>query len=682
MKYTRDGFPTKAFGNDILILAFAIISLLTGCSRTDAPDPLDKSQWAGSQSCQTCHELQYSSYMKTGMGKSWMHYDPAEMAKILPKPVTVYHEPSDYFYEASLRNGKVVMREYRKERNNITHELEFTAAYQVGSGNNTISFIMDHNGYLFEMPLTWYTRKRIWDMSPGYLENNRRFFRPINETCMNCHNAISPVTPQTENHFKEVELGIACETCHGAGKQHVEVATNDKDNKEEIRSTIINSMHWDRELQMDLCQRCHLEGLTVWNDKQTADRVDYRKPLTAHKAVFVSNISDESTTEFSIASQADRLRKSECFKQSGTMTCTTCHDPHRTSTAMSAQEFNSTCQSCHKDAEKHTLCSFSETNNNCISCHMKVGGTSDIPHVLFTDHYIRRTIDDPPESAHTPPEAAPTLIPMLWSEKYPEQQLQKGLAYFQYFQTEYNAPEYVDSVIAFITSAARQGTQRSDGEDGYALSVAYLLKADFSNAAAAAERATARNANHARAWYILAEANTALGRTAAAINAYNKGIQAQPLLLENSLGLMRSHLAEKRYPEAIALGESILQKDSLTYPNAHFQLGEAYQLSGRLEPARSAYKRAISLDPDYIDARMGLGTAYLRDKQWARGLQEFDRILTSLPEYIPALMSKTIALANSGRRAEALSVVQKILQIDPNNENAKAMVRELFGGRN
>ena len=686
------GFPIEAFGNDTkrkstlhstILLACLVMTLTSGCGRKNDSGQqqniaaLDKSEWVGSQACMSCHEMYYTNYMKTGMGRSFMLYDSAAMSAILKKPVTVYHEQSDYYYDVFFKTNKVMMREYRKEKGRVTHELELAAAYQVGSGNNTISFIADHNGYLFEMPLTWYSNKKIWDMSPGYHENNLRFFRPINQTCMNCHTASSPVTPQTENHFKQVELGIACETCHGAGKQHVKLAESSSKDKTELRKTILNSADWSRDLQMDLCQRCHLEGLTVWNDKHTADNIDIRRPLAAHKAVFVSSTSHESETEFNIAAQADRLRKSECFIQSETMTCTTCHDPHRTSTTMSAGEFNATCQSCHKFAAEHTLCSFPRSNNNCISCHMKTSGTRDIPHVLFTDHYIRRNIETPVKTFETPTPTAPALIPMLWSKRYPEQLQQKGLAYFQYYQTAVNAPVYVDSMITFLNAAAREGIQRTDGEDDYALSVAYMIKSNFPASEQAASRATARNPDHARAWYIIGEANYAQGRLDEAVLAYNRGIQSQPLLLENSIGLLRTHLAAQRFAEAATLGESILLRDSLSYPNVYFHLGDAYQYSGRGEPARGAYQRALALDPDFNDARMGLGASYLLENDWNRAIAEFDRILIKFPNSIPALMNKTLALANAERKKEALALARRILQLNPTNERAKMMLNDL-----
>jgi tetratricopeptide (TPR) repeat protein len=380
------------------------------------------------------------------------------------------------------------------------------------------------------MPLTWYAKKKIWDMSPGYTRDNRRFDRPVNQSCMNCHNEASAVSSQTENHFQTVKSGIGCETWHGPGREHVALAQAGNVSKAVLKESVLNPDRWDRNLQMDLCQHCHLEGQSVWNSGIGAHQVDPRFPLAVHKAVFVAGTSFDSESQFNIAAQADRLRKSACFQKSGTMTCTTCHDPHRTSTAMNRALFNSTCRNCHHDPAHQVLCSFTRGNtDNCVSCHMKVGGTRDIPHVSFTDHYIRRNIESTSTGRESESPQSPSLVPVLWSSSIPEQLEQKGLAYFQYYQTATVPVSYLDSVITMLTAAERAGIQRPDGEAAYALATSYLLHSDAPKAVEYATRATTQNPKHARAFYILGEALAAIKKTDEAVVAHNRGIEAQPL---------------------------------------------------------------------------------------------------------------------------------------------------------
>ena len=90
------------------------------------------------------------------------------------------------------------------------------------------------------------------------------------------------------------------------------------------------------------------------------------------------------------------------------MTCTTCHDPHVAQDELPADHFSASCQSCHGPDEHQGSCSRPGTaspaeamTGDCVSCHIRSGGTSDIPHVSFTDHWIRRT---PPPATGGPTE--------------------------------------------------------------------------------------------------------------------------------------------------------------------------------------------------------------------------------------------------------------------------------------
>jgi hypothetical protein len=52
------------------------------------------------------------------------------------------------------------------------------------------ALIYETNGYFYEMPITWYVGKKIWDLSPGYEKGaNSGFNRTIGQQCMDCHNS-------------------------------------------------------------------------------------------------------------------------------------------------------------------------------------------------------------------------------------------------------------------------------------------------------------------------------------------------------------------------------------------------------------------------------------------------------------------------------------------------------------
>jgi len=81
---------------------------------------------------------------------------------------------------------------------------------------------MNENGYLTQVPMTFYTQKGTWDLPPGF-ENgaNSRFDRKIELECMSCHNGYPQMAEGSENKYDKVATGIDCERCHGPGEMHV-----------------------------------------------------------------------------------------------------------------------------------------------------------------------------------------------------------------------------------------------------------------------------------------------------------------------------------------------------------------------------------------------------------------------------------------------------------------------------
>ncbi|MGH7493480.1 MAG: tetratricopeptide repeat protein, partial [bacterium] len=581
-----------------------------------------------------------------------------------------------------------------------------TATYQVGSGNNTMSFLEDRNGYLFEMPLTWYAEKKLWDMSPGYRDNNWRFDRPINSTCLNCHTGPSRRTPQTENHYENVRFGIDCENCHGPGSDHVSMALQSPASKATFEQTIVHPADLGRETQMDICQRCHLEGIRVWNDGIAADEVEVGKRLSAHLGVFVSSDAHASESEFGIAAQADRLRKSACYQKSASMTCTTCHDPHQSAAHTSPNDFNAKCTTCHAGmpGSKHDpgtlpsavnsaskllaagvsaapLCTAPSARESdlqdCIRCHMKSGATSDIPHVRFTDHYIRRDLSDKPAAQRAVASARPFLLPVIHSENPAEKMLQHGLAYFEYHQTGGAITAHLDSTVFYLEAAQSRGASRNDGEDDYIKGSAFYLLGKMELAEPALRRAIAKNDSHARAYYVLGKLLIQSNRPAEAASIFARGEQARPQFLENTVGRGQAMLANMQFQEAITAFGQVLAADSLSHEQAYYFLGQVWHNAGNLTLARASYQRALNLNPGSTLALLNTGSTYVLEENWQEAVTVFDRILQRNPGYVPALFNKSVCLASLGRKREAQELVKKILALEVENEKAKILWRDL-----
>ena len=154
--------------------------------------------------------------------------------------------------------------------------------------------------YYTEMPLTWYVERELWDLSPGYTQVNQRFDRPITLDCLTCHNG-RPGHEPSQNFFADVPLGITCERCHGPGSAHVSAF---EAGGEPSDSRIVNPADLPTDLQLDVCQQCHLTGETVYAPGHDATTYRPGRPLSAHRSVYVTQASIDDPDDFGIASHA------------------------------------------------------------------------------------------------------------------------------------------------------------------------------------------------------------------------------------------------------------------------------------------------------------------------------------------------------------------------------------------
>jgi len=358
----------------------------TGIKETAAnPDSLSGEVSIPPSECRPCHQAIVDSFFLTGKGRSLLPALAGENLCRWDDVKPVYDSHRDLYYLPEKSGKQFFIREFRLENGDTIHLRREGIHQVVGSGNQTVSFFRLQNGYLWEMPLTWYRKKAIWDLSPGYENgNNHGFDRAIGSECLECHASGFREAPQSGNRFLRTGTALSCETCHGSMDKHLtKMKTGSKRDPEVMRLSSLPS-----EIQMDVCRRCHLEGIKISRDKTPAGNFRPGKRFSDYFEVFIPK---SETGEFGFASHSERLQMSNCFvKSSGKMNCSSCHNSHEPLPADRNTYFNNKCQSCHLSENHGKECSGNNGKATCISCHMQRGGTSDIPHVSSTDHWIRK----------------------------------------------------------------------------------------------------------------------------------------------------------------------------------------------------------------------------------------------------------------------------------------------------
>ncbi len=357
-------------------------------------------QYAGDAACAECHRDISHTYREHPMGRS-----------VVPIAALAGKQPYDrshnnFFTAFGIRfwvdrqGDRVYHKQTRQGADgqpiyDFAHEVD----HVIGSGVRGHSYLSIRDGFVFQTPISWFSQKQIWDLSPGF-PPWARAGRLVQGACLYCHaNRVEPVEG-TRNRYREPVFrghAIGCERCHGPGGRHVR--TSEKDD-------IVNPRRLDPVLREAVCQQCHLQGATrVLRRGRGLDDFRPGMPLEEFWTVYVRGPGQGE--EKKAVGHVEQMHQSLCYQRSppeSRLGCTSCHDPHEAVAAgRRVAHYRQRCLRCH---DRHG-CSVSEAarrrkepGDSCIACHMPRAGTADIVHTAATDHRIVRKAGEEPANRH------------------------------------------------------------------------------------------------------------------------------------------------------------------------------------------------------------------------------------------------------------------------------------------
>lgn len=640
----------KKITSVVFFILFAIIGFTQFYCSNPKPHTVylnhhDTVKYVGKMQCASCHNDIYQSFMQTGMGQSFAPATKQKSAAQFGNHKPVYDKTNNMYYYPFWVADTMYIAEFRLNGKDTTHKRIERVDYIIGSGQHTNSHLTNINGYVYQLPLTWYAQLQKWDLPPGFEEGrNVRFNRNIALECMSCHNAMPVVEPTSNNKFISIGDGIDCERCHGPGELHVKekLAGILVDTATQIDYTIVNPKKLSWELQVDVCQRCHLQGNAIL--KPGKSFTDFKPGMRLSDVVDVympSYTGDNSS--FIMASHAQRLQMSKCFIQSNkqdanndkafstlNLTCITCHNPHVSVKVTGTQIFNNACMKCHTNgpadcSEKPEL--ITAQQNNCVGCHMPKNGTEDIPHVTVHDHYIRKP------ATQQMVNGLKTFAGLYCVNNTQSNANQtKAAAYLNYLERFEGDAAAIDSAWWWVLQL--------NADAQLPLKIQYhFLQKQFDKIVALSTRI-----KEADAWtyYRIGQSYMHEKRFNEAEFWYNRAVNAEPFNLD------------------------FLNK-----------LGAALVQQAQIEKAITVFNKSLNLQPKQEDALVNKGFALVRLNNFNEALACYNQALKLNPDNQQALFNRAALHYQNKNKQLAKQDLKALLQLDASNQTVKALLQEL-----
>ena len=446
------------------------------------------------------------------------------------------HKPSGVDYRVFLRGDTPFMsyhRDYSPEAGSLDGERELR--YFIGSGKKGRTFLYEQEGFWFELPINYYTRKGGWEMAPAF-GNATRMPAPLptDPNCLHCHaTAVSAPLEGARNHLGAVPFrqgGVGCNSCHGDPSAHLAQGGH---------GPITNPTKLTPAKRDSTCLQCHLEGnAVVYRPGKSLGDFKAGDDLNDTALYFVH--ASQALGGSRATSQYEALLQSACKRGAGDqLTCTTCHNPHGDPPeAERVSYFRAKCLSCHTNPQLATK--HHPEQPDCASCHMPSRGTSDIAHEQVTDHNIEAR---PGIQTNAKPQPGEELLP-VGAVRAGEREL--GLAYSQLaLQGDRKAGE---RALGLLSRAEKAGTQ----DEQVHLNLAFLEQVSGNISAARTEYLAVLQTNpfEASALSNLAVLDAGGGDLAGATALFHRALKADPARTAAGLNLAFLECKLGHVPEA------------------------------------------------------------------------------------------------------------------------------------
>ncbi|MDP5132498.1 MAG: hypothetical protein NWQ54_16585 [Paraglaciecola sp.] len=344
--------------------------------------------FVGSKTCQSCHEAEFSAWEASDHYKSMQIPTDESVLGDFNNVEVEFHNIKTRFFKT---DNKFYVETTDSKGKRAIFTVDYTFGYfplqqyllNIGDGKLQAFNIAWDSRSEKEGGQHWYHLQPTENITPKHPFFWQRHFQNWNGRCAECHSTnLQKNFDLTTNSYNTTysEINVACESCHGPGQRHIELANAkqlDKSNSGFTQSlptqnlwsfnpgkTIAESHGKPLDTEIDMCGKCH----------------SLRSPLTdeSNKGGFFDKYRIEWVRE--PLYHQNGLIKEEVFVlgsflqskmyQAG-VTCSNCHNAHSGKVKI---EGNGLCLQCHQastfNSPDHHRHEQGSEGSMCINCHM------------------------------------------------------------------------------------------------------------------------------------------------------------------------------------------------------------------------------------------------------------------------------------------------------------------------
>lgn len=200
------------------------------------------------------------------------------------------------------------------------------------------------------------------------------------ETCLTCHETqdIKGTAHSRAANERTPAANHQCETCHGAGKAHVDGGGD--------KTKIANPKTMSMQEASEICVTCHnRKEHGFWSGSQHDNRnVGCTSCHSVHKPKGEKQLKAATQPDLCASCHKNIVNKTNRFNhmpvREGKMGCTSCHNVHGSANEKllrAGTSVTESCTSCHSEKRGPFLWEHAPVENSCVSCHDPHGSNND-----------------------------------------------------------------------------------------------------------------------------------------------------------------------------------------------------------------------------------------------------------------------------------------------------------------